>query len=141
LLAQGLRVGSIGTPTGNFGALLTVIDTSSPANRDGYARDATFLWSNAPCPRAVKIKFFRPVQTVTGWNYDFVTERGPFDVEQTTQTVVLDPPASLQAGNLVAITSLTPCGGPVKGEGGESIAVAGDVETSLSFGPLPPGSP
>ena len=55
--------------------------------------------------------------------YSFVTERGPFDVTEpvqtsqpayppVTQNVTLEPPVSVQPGDLIAITNLTQCGGP-----------------------------
>ena len=126
-LAQAISVGYANTDYGgnlNPSGVETVFQLSGAANTDGAVTTAVFGWSASPCPAAVKIKFFRPV-AVVGLNPHgalFLAERGPFDVTQpldssgygppVTQTVVLSPPVQLRAGDIIAITNLTSCGGP-----------------------------
>jgi hypothetical protein len=97
----------------------TMISVIYEANTTGFVTTATFGWSSTPCPAAVKIKFFRTL----GFGYfNYVTERGPFDVTSpftpagtvppVIQTVPLDPPVALQKGDVIGITNLTTCGGP-----------------------------
>lgn len=117
-LGQQLTVGSLGTPTGNFGAgPLAAIDLSSVANRDGSLTSVTFLWSAAPCPAAVKIRIARKLHVLFLHPVleQQIAERGPFDVSRSTQTVVLTPPISVLANDVIAISSPTSCGGPVSG--------------------------
>ncbi len=121
---------------------------------DGAVTTAVFGWSNSPCPAAVKIKFFRPVPYPRGAL--FLTERGPFDVTQplmssgagppVTQTVIFNPPVQLRAGDIIAITNLTSCGGPTFARyipspnplpPPYSVAVPGDVVSSVIL-PNPP---
>jgi hypothetical protein len=135
-----LTVGSLGTATGTFGSGITVINLVSPAARDGLVTSATFEWSTAPCPASAKIKFYHLYQQFHVWTYAYLGERGPFDVLQALQTVVLDPPFAVRAGDLVAIAGVTSCGGPVKGDAGVSILLSGDNVSGASFGPFPPGS-
>jgi hypothetical protein len=138
-LGQPLTVGSLGTPTGNFGpGPLTVINLVSPAARDGIVTSATFEWSAAPCPAAAKIKFYHLHQQFHVWTYVYLGERGPFDVRRTLQTVLLNPPFAVHAGDLVAVASVTSCGGPVKGDIGGSVLLSGDDVSGGSFGPFPP---
>jgi len=84
-------------------------------------RNVTFGWSATGCAAAVKVKFFRYDQTAAVWN--FVTERGPFDVTNSLtsagnvlQTVTLDPPVPVLRLDAVALTNVTGCGGPTWGE-------------------------
>jgi hypothetical protein len=97
----------------------TMISVIQEANTTGFVTSATFGWSSTPCPAAVKIKFFRTL----GFGYfNYLTERGPFDVTSpftpagtvppVVQTVPLDPPVALQKGDVIAITNVTACGGP-----------------------------
>lgn len=131
-LAQPLTVGSLGTPTGNFGpGPVTVLDLSSVANRDGSLTSVAFSWSAAPCPAAVKIRIFRRIHVLFLYPVlqEPIAERGPFDVSHSTQTVALTPPVPVQAYDGIAISSLTSCGGPVTGQAdplGGSYAFAGD---------------
>lgn len=133
--AQSLSVGSLGTPTGTFGpAPVTVIDLSFSASGDGNLTSATFQWSNAPCPAAMKIKVY--VRVPSGQispaihTYALSDQRGPFDILQTTQTVALTPPLVVRTGYLIAITSLSSCGGPVRGQPpGVGFVVQGDAGT------------
>src|ERR1700716_3943368 len=100
---QPLPVGPLGPPTGTSGSGITVINLVSPAARDGLVTSATFEWSTAPCPASAKIKFYHLYQQFHVWTYAYLGERGPFDVLQALQTVVLDPPFAVRAGDLVAI--------------------------------------
>jgi hypothetical protein len=120
--AQTLVVGASGAFHGylNPTGVVTAVELSG-ASFDGEATTATFGWSAAPCAAAVKIKFFRPVSVVgTVIQFDFLAERGPFDVfagpnlppPAAIQTVSLLPPVALHAGDVIAITNLTSCGAP-----------------------------
>lgn len=133
----------------------TIVDFVNPANLDGMVTTATFGWSMSPCPAAAKIKFFRPQgRFETFPDYVFIAERGPFGVDQplrvpgptvdapVIQTVSLDPPVPIRQGDVIAITNLTTCGGPVYHlptvviDGGVpySFAVPGDVTGTLPSG-------
>jgi len=119
--AQEVTVGSRLPYAGNVDPtkIQTMISVRDGANTGGFVTSATFGWSATNCPGAVKIKFFRPLGS--GF-FNFVAERGPFDVTSpltpggtvppVVQTVALDPPVALQPGDVVAITNLTACGGP-----------------------------
>jgi hypothetical protein len=118
-----------------------VIDLDFGATADGQLNIATFVWTVAPCPAAVKIKFFRP----DGPTVRYRDERGPFDVVLSAQTVSLSPPVSINRGDLIGITSLTSCGAPTihNGNRGSGYFVAGgdlkqDV-TPPAFLPPPTG--
>ena len=91
----------------------TYLQTGYGATLDGSVNVATFVWSEAPCPAAVKIKFFRPLNDRLEGEFIYLGERGPFDVTVTQQSVLLDPAVPLHAGDLIAITNVTSCGGPV----------------------------
>jgi hypothetical protein len=134
----------------------TALETTYPANRSGRITTATFGWSNSPCPASVKIKVFRP--SSPGYpappeSYAFVGERGPFDVIAAlhdsaltgvppfaTQTVSLNPPMDVEANDVIAITNLTVCGGPVYANWtllappppGGSLIVPGDVTSTVA---------
>jgi hypothetical protein len=103
----------------------TIVQEQAPANIDGKVTSAVFGWTATPCPAAVKVKFFRPrTRDLSGvQTFDFIEERGPFDVDApaqrstlfqppVTQLVGLVPPVRLSAGDVIAITNLTSCGGP-----------------------------
>jgi len=125
----------------------TMISELFEANTTGFVTSATFGWSTAPCPGAVKIKFFRPLGS--GY-FNFVTERGPFDVTNlppsnllhptVVQNVALTPPVALQKGDVIAITNVTSCGGPTWSAYGVplpgpppqwTLTVAGDVNSGV----------
>lgn len=138
--------GNVNPPT-----VQTNFQLSAPANVDASVTSATFGWSTSPCPAAVKIKFFRPVAPGNPTPaFSFLEERGPFDVTQpinttgfgppVTQTVVLDPPVALHAGDIIAITNVTACGGPTYvadppapalPPAPSSFAIPGDVLTTV----------
>lgn len=140
--AQVLSVGAAGIYDGNLNAsgTVTVLELAG-ATFDGEATVATLGWSTSPCPAAFKIKFFRPVSVFgTVVQFDFLAERGPFDITepvQTTQpifppviqTVALNPAVPLRAGDVIAVTRLTSCGGPTL------------ARVSFVPGPLPPPPP
>jgi len=125
--AQVVQVGTSGLYIGdrNPPGVETDFNFSSPALLAGRVTQAAFGWSNGPCPAAAMIKFFRPTNGNPQSGFTFLTERGPFDVTQTErnpgpfyvppfqQGVALIPPVSLQPGDIIAITNLTSCGGPV----------------------------
>lgn len=127
-LGQTVRVGDGLLYGGNVNppGVETDFDLYAPANLIGQVSQADFGWSNSPCPAAVKIKFFRPTAPGNPQPaFIFLTERGPFDVTAplqpatpglpnppVTQRVTLDPPVSVRPGDIIAIASLTQCGGP-----------------------------
>ena len=144
----------------NPSATQTTLQLSVPDSLPGEVNRATFGWSASPCPAAVKIKFFRLWGRINVFHplYTFLTERGPFDVTQpiqtsplyppATQTVELIPPVALQAGDVIAITNLTTCGGPtyvanlpggLPPWGNSSLTVLGDATGDIYDGP--PGGP
>jgi hypothetical protein len=86
---------------------VTAIDLASPANLGGSIFSATVRIGPRCAPR-IKIKFFRPV----GSTLVFLGERGPFVLAQTTQpqTVQLNPAFTVQAGDLIGLSSLDSCG-------------------------------
>ncbi len=127
-MGQTLFLGTAGGRGGpvSVTGVETFLQTGYAAGRDGSVNVAGFDWSHAPCPGAVKIKFFRPLSG----QFLFVDQRGPFDVTDTRQEVRLDPPVLVHAGDLVAITNVTSCGGPV---------TAAQVSLGLpGISPLPP---
>lgn len=161
LLSAQTFVGVTGIYHGNVNpsGVTTVIETAG-APAPGWVTNAVFGWSASPCPAAVKIKFFHPVRVFgTLIRYDFLTERGPFDVTQPVQTaipflppvtqpVILDPPVPLQEGDLIAVTNLTACGGPTRAFVPPSsvpfdpalppaLVVPGDVTAAIPQGSLP----
>ena len=131
--AQAIFVGVAGLRGGPVAVtgVETFIQTGYGATRDGVVNVAVFDWSQAPCPGAAKIKFFRFSNTVPGGEFIYLGQRGPFDVTSTYQIVRLDPEVPLHSGDLIAITNLTSCGGPVT-------AVQIDVPSPLPLRPLPP---
>jgi hypothetical protein len=111
--AQTITAGSI-PASPNFGfnpapVSITAVDLTAPATGSGDMTTATFVWSLAPCAATVKIKFFRR----SGDTLLFLAERGPFDVNATTQAVALSPPVPVQSGDLVGIARVASCGSPV----------------------------
>jgi hypothetical protein len=133
-LAQPVTVGNL-PANPNFGftqSPVTLIDLSNAANASGNLTQAAFTWSATPCPAAAKIKFFRP--TPAG-GFSFLAERGPYDVTSLTSFVILSPPVAVQAGDLIGITRLTPCGSPVGQTPGATqglIGFASDVTFSVT---------
>lgn len=133
--AQTITAGSI-PASPNFGfttpVSITAVDLTAPATGSGDMTTAAFVWSLAPCPASVKIKFFRR----SGDTLLFLAERGPFDVNATTQAVALSPPVSVQAGDLVGIARVAGCGSPVgRSPGGAAglVAFGADIAFNVSI--------
>ncbi len=134
--AQTITAGSI-PASPNFGfnptpVAITAVDLTAPATGSGDMTTATFVWSLAPCAASVKIKFFRR----SGDTLLFLAERGPFDVNATTQAVALSPAVSVQAGDLVGIARVVGCGSPVGlSPGGTSglVAFGSDITFNVSI--------
>jgi hypothetical protein len=99
--AETVSVGSL--PFG--GALFisqvsTIIDASRPATATGAVTTATIEWDNAgaaSCDNAFTVRFYRR----SGPSVLLVAERGPFAVHPGLVTVALDPPVSLNQGDLI----------------------------------------
>ncbi len=87
----------------------TVIDLSAPASATGVVTAVHIYWSNANCPGALKVKFFRPSTDLT-----MVGVRGPFSVTSRDFTVTLSPPVPVLKGDVIGITRLTTCGAPMR---------------------------
>jgi hypothetical protein len=158
-MAQQVRVGVRLSHLGNAaptGTETLILVGGFRATLGGQASTASFGWSAGPCPGAVKIKFFRPrLSGGTIVSYDFVAERGPFDVQApdgvppfgtptVVQTVRLDPSVSLLAGDAIAITNMTQCGAPTytglpptfPPSPLSSFVVPGDVTNTVDAQPL-----
>jgi hypothetical protein len=137
-VAQTLTMGnSVTSPTGPAtpNGTFTAVDRIAPAPQAGTMNAATFYWTAAPCAAAAKIKFFRP----SGDTLEFITERGPFNVDASPQTVSFSA-VSVQAGDLVGIASLTSCGSPmaqIPGSSAGFLVFSGDIKTAT---PLADGS-
>lgn len=156
--AQTVHMGMSLVNGGNVnppGAAVQTVLAMFAAEVDGRITTATFGWSESPCAAAVKIKVFRPSVPLFTVGFPdvrppfaFVTERGPFDVTApvergfASQTVEVSPSVDVQAGDLVAITNVTTCGGPVHSRWpygfppfrGGSFTVPGDVTSTVTDG-------
>ncbi len=144
-------VGGVFAGNANPSNVETFFHVTNSARVEGTVTSARFGWSRTGCPAAVKIKFFRIGAVVPRPNelhfWDFVAERGPFDVTSpltTTssgpaviQTVDLVPPVNLKAGDAIAITNVTSCGGPTlhRTSGYASFAYPGDIVTTIAEPP------
>jgi len=115
LLAQFMFVGAGGGGGGPapVSGVETFLQTGLAAPRDGFVNLAEFNWTQSPCPGAVKIKFFRPSNETPPREFIYLDQRGPFDVTSTYQLQRLEPSVALKRGDLIAITNMTSCGGPV----------------------------
>lgn len=157
-LANAQTVGMGISLFGGQGVNPTSVETRiamNGASADGFITSASFAWTATPCPAAVKIKFFRPAfPSLLGTPpLTFLAERGPFDVTASLtssysglltakQTVAITPEVEVHFGDLVAITNLTSCGGPVytywallsPPPAGNSLVVPGDVTTTVTSG-------
>ena len=114
LLAQTLTIGTnfSGVPTdsdSNSTPVRTVIDSFAPASATGIVTSARVYWSQAGCPNALKVKFFRLGQS----SLTMIAERGPFTPTSRDFTVSLSPPVAVQKGDLIGVTRLTNCGAPM----------------------------
>jgi hypothetical protein len=94
----------------NQGPVQTDIDLSVPAPADGTVTSVHFGWQQAGCANVVKIKFFHRV----GNNITMTDERGPLPSVQTDNLITLTPPVSVRQGDLIGITKLSQCGGPMR---------------------------
>jgi hypothetical protein len=125
--AQGIHVGVDFPYVENVDppVLETLISAyTGGSSGDGTVTFATFGWSATGCPAAVMIRFYHPRPTTAGpaTSFQFIDERGPFDVTSplqpagtnpaVIQSVALAPPVPLQKGDLIAIYNRTTCGGP-----------------------------
>ncbi len=127
-VAQSISIGSLGTSSGFFGpGPITVITLSFPATGDGVLTSAAFWWSAAPCPAAAKIKILTKYEFLYDYQIYLDEERGPFDILQTTQTVDLTPPVAVRKGDLIGVTALSGCGGPLFNPTGVSFVLNGDA--------------
>ena len=94
-------------------AVQTFVDLYSPATATGSIVTASFMWSAVPCPAAAKLKVFRR----RGETLVFVAERGPFEPvsnnDQNVTSVTLDPPVDVQHGDLLGLSRVAKCGGPL----------------------------
>lgn len=116
LPAQTLTVGTdfSGVPDGSGSSssrVQTVIDGFAPATGTGIVTSARVYWSQAGCPNALKVKFFRYVPSE--FRLTMIAERGPFTPTSRDFTVALSPPVAVQKGDLIAVTRLTDCGVPM----------------------------
>ena len=91
----------------------TFVDLYSPASATGSIATASFMWSAVPCPAPAKLKIFRR----QGDTLVFVAERGPFEPAsndyQNYTRVTLDPPVEVQQGDLIGLSRIAECGGPL----------------------------
>lgn len=118
--AQTVSVGRFGRLVPHLfdGQLVTIVDIQDGATQDGMVDTARFAWSAGPCPATVIIRFFHPRLVAPGdVSYDLLTERGPFEVpgsgESVIQTVRLDPPIAIRQGDVVGLLNASGCQGPV----------------------------
>jgi hypothetical protein len=135
--AQGFSVGSLDTPSVPYGAsgIYTLINDRR-ATQDGYVRAVTLLWSEAPCAGAVKIKQFRKIPG----GYQFIAQRGPFDITGHSTTFATNPALNFVAGDMLAVTVLTACGSPMihaPAPGGAVYPFGGDLTSDV----FPPNNP
>lgn len=91
----------------------TFVDLVNPASATGSIATASFMWSAVPCPAAAKMKVFRR----RGETLVFIAERGPFDPVSNdygnNTTITLDPPVDVQQGDLIGLSRVADCGGPL----------------------------
>lgn len=116
LLGQTLTIGPgfSGVPTradSNSSPVSTVIDLFAPASATGIVTSARVYWSQAGCPNALKVKFFRRFPSES--RLTMIAERGPFTPSSRDFTIQLSPPVPVQKGDLIGVTRLTTCGTPM----------------------------
>lgn len=114
LLAQTLTIGTnfSGVPDDSDSdstPVRTVIDSFAPASATGIVTSARVYWSQAGCPNALKVKFFRRGES----SLTMIAERGPFTPTSRDFTVTLSPPVAVRKGDLIGVTRLTNCGVPM----------------------------
>ncbi|MEO8033622.1 MAG: hypothetical protein ABI837_04270 [Acidobacteriota bacterium] len=139
--AQTLSMGNDFSPVPNQGDLnvgpvRTAIDLNTPVDGTGSISTVKFHWSASGCANAVKIKFFRR----GGDQLTMLSERGPFSSAtggSSSTTVTLNPPVSVQQGDLIGIARIIACGNPVSwGPAGTDgyVSYAADVTGSVMLG-------
>jgi hypothetical protein len=98
--AQAIRVGSLEGNSQVFtGSPVTIIDWSRPASASGSVNTASVAWRNAdsPCDGIFYVRFFSiPSNSLS--NTTMIAERGPFRAVNGINTVALDPPVNVSAG-------------------------------------------
>ncbi|HEX8152773.1 MAG TPA: hypothetical protein VF698_06605 [Thermoanaerobaculia bacterium] len=114
--AQSVSVGSM-TQFGGPGFIrdtaTTIVDFTHPATESGTVRAAAVEWTGAPCAVGFKVKVLRRTAG-TGSGFTVVGERGPFEATGGVIRVTLEPGINVAAGDLLAITQLTPGCGTVR---------------------------
>lgn len=96
----------------NVGPVRTAVDLNTPVDGTGSVSTVKFYWSASGCANAVKIKFFRR----SGDQLTMIGERGPFSSSiggSGLTTVTLNPPVSVQQGDLIGIARIAACGNAV----------------------------
>src|SRR5258708_28332763 len=98
--AQTIRVGSLeGNGQVFTGSPVTIIDWSRPATASGSVNTASVAWTNAtsPCDGIFYVRFFGiPSNSLSG--SVMIAERGPFRAVNGVNTVTLEPPVNVSAG-------------------------------------------
>jgi hypothetical protein len=137
LLGQVVRAGvepqPVGTPMPTNGLVYTTLDFNRPFQLDGQLSEVSFAWSTGPCPGGIKVKVFRPSPPPLAAEgsppaplYRFVAQAGPFSVPVIDPSPILpgppfpilmftiDPAISVERGDVLGITNVTACGGPMR---------------------------
>ena len=122
---QAIEVGSWGVAGAPYSSHLTVVNVSNPARDDAYLQSARFRWSAAPCPASAEIRLYRLQISFHLAKFDLIEKRGPFDVRELDQAIGIVP-LHVHPGDLIAITSVSDCGGPV----GDASALGGTIGTT-----------
>jgi hypothetical protein len=150
--AQSVTIGTQladegGTATITSGAPVTYVDLAHYAPGTGTVSKATVGWSRA-CTGAFKIVFLRNTFFSLSSFTVFAT-RGPFDSVAGRTTVTLNPPVTIQNGDVIGVVQLQPlaaCGSVLTetapASSGYNLITVGDVSTnggvlgsSSNFGP------
>lgn len=116
---------------------ITLIDVSHPATQAGVVTAVSLRYSlpvSGSCPSAFRIKFIRPNVSLTG--YSVIAERGTFNAATPVVDAAISPGVPVQAGDLIAVTQLTSCGGVFltnDDPAAVTLDFAGDISGSGSF--------
>jgi hypothetical protein len=117
-----------------FSAPYTIVDLGAPATASGTISVVVLRTFSNDCPNAIKVKFFRK----SGSNLTLTAERGPFTVSRLLTKVTLSPPVSVQAGDLIGLSTVDPCAklyGQQNVNTGGALEFNGDVgSTTVSAG-------
>jgi hypothetical protein len=107
--AQSVVIGSqsqlSGLAIANTGPI-TIIDLAHPASAAGTVSSASVHWITHSCTSAFKLKVFRLNSSLT--SATLVAERGPFNALAGRNQIVLTPGIAVSAGDVLAVTILTP---------------------------------